>query len=315
MRSTCGFAAGGEDEPATQRKLGKRVSAIRFAYLGCRTARVRSRSEQDLSPSDPHLSQLGWRRGSHSGFRTGDSRRSDRRPDLAKPEATRVIGVLDPYRLASCLPRRLGAARVCGWAASVAGDRHAVRHFLRTARSPPRPGIHGDPVVVISLDIAEGVVQTVRAIATPRSFGTSVRASIYAARGRDARRPEEPPDRYRPDRRRASGGERGAASARPVTRLGGRADRGGQPRRHGDAGLRHRPVPAPRSPIGLTSRSNYVIASGRRRGDASRQARVLRGRRGIECELARALGELMDERRNEDLRTARLSSAGHRSGP
>jgi hypothetical protein len=36
MRSTCGFAVGGEDEPATLRKLGKRVSAIRFAYLGCR---------------------------------------------------------------------------------------------------------------------------------------------------------------------------------------------------------------------------------------------------------------------------------------
>jgi hypothetical protein len=33
MPSTCGFAAGGEDEPATLRKLGKRVSAIRFAYL------------------------------------------------------------------------------------------------------------------------------------------------------------------------------------------------------------------------------------------------------------------------------------------
>jgi hypothetical protein len=98
MRSTCGFAAGGEDEPATLRKLGKRVSAIRFAYLGCRTARVRSRSVQDLSPLDSDLSQLGWRRGSHSGFREGDSRRSDRRPDRAKPQVTRVIGVFDPYR-------------------------------------------------------------------------------------------------------------------------------------------------------------------------------------------------------------------------
>jgi hypothetical protein len=98
MRSTCGFAAGGEDKPATLRKLGKRVSAIRFAYLGCRTARVRSRSVQDLSPSDSDLSQLGWRRGSHSGFGKGDSRRSDRRPDRAKPQVTRVIGVFDPYR-------------------------------------------------------------------------------------------------------------------------------------------------------------------------------------------------------------------------
>ena len=99
MCSTWGFAVGGEDEPATLRKLGKRVSAIRFAYLGCRTARVRSRSVQDLSPSDSDLSQIGWRRGSHSGFREGDSRRSDRRPDRAKPQVTRVIGVLDPYRL------------------------------------------------------------------------------------------------------------------------------------------------------------------------------------------------------------------------
>ena len=99
MRSTCGFAAGGEDEAATLRKLGKRVSAIRFAYLGCRTARVRSRSLQDLSPSDSDLSQLGWRRGSHSGFREGDSRRSDRRPDRAKPQVTRVIGVFDPYTI------------------------------------------------------------------------------------------------------------------------------------------------------------------------------------------------------------------------
>jgi hypothetical protein len=73
--------------------------AIRFAYLGCRTARVRSRSVQDLSPSDSDLSQLGWRRGSHSGFREGDSRRSDRRPDRAKPQVTRVIGVFDPYRI------------------------------------------------------------------------------------------------------------------------------------------------------------------------------------------------------------------------
>jgi hypothetical protein len=40
----------------------------------------------------------GWRRGSHSGFREGDSRRSDRRPDRAKPQVTRVIGVFDPYR-------------------------------------------------------------------------------------------------------------------------------------------------------------------------------------------------------------------------
>ena len=173
-----------------------------------------------------------------------------------------MIGVFDPYRLASCLPRRLGAARVCGWAASVAGDRHAVRQFYGQPGALLVLGIHGDPVVVISLDIADGVVQTVRAIATPRSFGTSVRASIYAAPGRDPRRPEEPPDRYRPDRRRASGGERGAASARPVTRLGGRADRGGRPRRHGDAGLRHRPVPALRSPIGLTSCSTHVIAGG-----------------------------------------------------
>ncbi len=52
---------GGEDEPATLGKLGKRVSAIPFAYLGCRTARVRSRSVQDLSPSDSDLSQRGWR--------------------------------------------------------------------------------------------------------------------------------------------------------------------------------------------------------------------------------------------------------------
>jgi len=55
--------------------------------------RVRSRSVQDLSPSDSDLSQLGWRRGSHSGFREGDSRRSDRRPDRAKPQVTRVTGV------------------------------------------------------------------------------------------------------------------------------------------------------------------------------------------------------------------------------
>ena len=98
MRSTCGFAAGGKDEPATLSKLGKRVSANRFAYLGCRTARVRSCSVQDLSPSDSDLSQLGRRRGSHSGFREGASRRSDRRPDRAKPQVTRVIGVVDPYR-------------------------------------------------------------------------------------------------------------------------------------------------------------------------------------------------------------------------
>ena len=97
MRSTCGFAAGGEDEPATLGKLGKRVSAMRFAYLGCRTARVRSRSVQDLGPSDSDFSQLGWRRGSHSGFREGDSRRSDRRPDRAKPQVTRMIGVFDPH--------------------------------------------------------------------------------------------------------------------------------------------------------------------------------------------------------------------------
>ena len=53
---------------------------------------------QDLSPSDSDLSQLGWRRGSHSGFREGDSRQSDRRPDRAKPQVTRAIGVFDPYR-------------------------------------------------------------------------------------------------------------------------------------------------------------------------------------------------------------------------
>jgi hypothetical protein len=80
------------------RKLGKRVSAIPFAYLGCRTARVRSRSVQDLSPSDSDLSQLAWRWGSRSGFREGDSRRSGRRPDRAKPQVTKVIGVFDPYR-------------------------------------------------------------------------------------------------------------------------------------------------------------------------------------------------------------------------
>jgi hypothetical protein len=125
MRSTCGFAAGGEDEPATLRKLGKRVSAIRFAYLGCRTARVRSRSVQDLSPSDSDLSQIGWRRGSHSGFREGDSHRSDRRPDRAKPQVTRVIGVFGPLqdlfgpeevleRLRRCPHRQLLAPRRMG---------------------------------------------------------------------------------------------------------------------------------------------------------------------------------------------------------
>ena len=132
----------------------------------------------------------------------------------------------------------LAAAARGGESVRVGGERVPVTD-MRFASFNGQPGallvlgIHGDPVVVISLDIADGVVQTVRAIATPRSFGTSVRASIYAAPGRDPRRPEEPPDRYRPHRGRASGGERGAASARPVTRLGGRADRGGRPRRHG----------------------------------------------------------------------------------
>ena len=60
---------------------------------------------QDLSPSDSDLSQLSWRRGSHSGFREGDSRRSNRRPDRAKPQVTRVIGVFDPYTTPSYATR------------------------------------------------------------------------------------------------------------------------------------------------------------------------------------------------------------------
>ena len=64
---------------------------------------------QDLSPSDSDLSQLGRRRGSHSGFREGDSRRSDRRPDRAKPQVTRVIGVFDPYKLEQRIRERLDA--------------------------------------------------------------------------------------------------------------------------------------------------------------------------------------------------------------
>ena len=140
---------GGEDEPATLRKLGKRVSAIRFAYLGCPTARVRSRSVQDLSPSDSDLSQLGWRRGSHSGFKEGDSRRSDRRPGQAKPQVTRVIGVFDPYKIADrgdsrydylltprCPSASVGA-RACPRVYATAG-----RHVLRLAT--PIPHLPGD---------------------------------------------------------------------------------------------------------------------------------------------------------------------------
>jgi hypothetical protein len=66
---------------------------------------------QDLSPLDSDLSQLGWRWGSHSGFREGDSRRSDRRPDRATPQVTRVIGVLDPYRSPSGLRSPLETTR------------------------------------------------------------------------------------------------------------------------------------------------------------------------------------------------------------
>jgi hypothetical protein len=51
------------------------VSAIRFAYPGCRTARVRSRSVQDFESLDSDLSQLGWRWGSHRG--SGEAIRAD----------------------------------------------------------------------------------------------------------------------------------------------------------------------------------------------------------------------------------------------
>jgi hypothetical protein len=54
---------------------------------------------QDLSPLDSDLSQLGWRRGSHRA--SGKAIRADPTggSDRAKPQVTRVIGVLDPYRL------------------------------------------------------------------------------------------------------------------------------------------------------------------------------------------------------------------------
>ena len=96
---------GSEDEPATLRKLGKRVSAIDSPYLGCRTARVRSRSVQDLSPSDSDLSQLGWRRASGqairadlTGGRIGRSRTSQE-----------VIGRLTPTRRKGKTRARTGA--------------------------------------------------------------------------------------------------------------------------------------------------------------------------------------------------------------
>jgi hypothetical protein len=48
MRSTCGFAAGGEDEPATLRKLGKRVSPLEDA---ARNPRVSDRGCTSMSSS------------------------------------------------------------------------------------------------------------------------------------------------------------------------------------------------------------------------------------------------------------------------
>jgi hypothetical protein len=99
MRSTCGFAAGGEDEPATLRKLGKRGvrHSIHLPWLAnCPSA----------EPFRAGLESLGLRSqptrlaaGFSLGFREGDSRRSDRRPDRATPQVTRVIGAFDPYRL------------------------------------------------------------------------------------------------------------------------------------------------------------------------------------------------------------------------
>jgi hypothetical protein len=98
MPSTCGFAAGGEDEPATLRKLGSRVSAIRFAYLAAELPECGAAPWQDLSPSDQiTANSVG---GGVLTRASGKAIRADLTGGQiwAKPQVTRMIGVFDPYR-------------------------------------------------------------------------------------------------------------------------------------------------------------------------------------------------------------------------
>jgi hypothetical protein len=96
---TWGFARRGEDERALFRMAGRQANRPYAGCLGAKPWCMRTRSGQDLSPADSDLIHFGsaGRCSTHALERA--ARRIDRRPAPAKRQLTRLIGVLDPYRL------------------------------------------------------------------------------------------------------------------------------------------------------------------------------------------------------------------------
>jgi hypothetical protein len=151
----------GRRRRASDSKEAREASVRHSIRLPWRAELPECGAVQDLSPSDADLSQIGWRRGSHSGFREGDSRRSDRRPDQAKPQVTRVIGVFDPYSLVDCPSGPHGYAASCEggprepperllrlWRLSLLQREYVLRIPLQLARRVPHALPVRKPVLV-----------------------------------------------------------------------------------------------------------------------------------------------------------------------